>query len=458
MKCTNCNTVLMEEALFCHKCGGKVEKVCGSCGKKIVEEASFCAYCGAQVITVEKDEYDDFDWKETEDLVFAHELINHSHQLSETVDKDWFANDKSVYIELGNPRLQKDHGHIIYKEKIYFISHSNPTEIWRKRPGGGELERIAIRDQKDENIYIGVNRRGIFTYDKHDSFYVYNYTFEGELINRVKLNVEKEQYIKDLFIFDDRIYYISSSETDYPEEKLMSIDIDGNNPIVIYKSIKRTQIHKILASQGYAVFEISFHDYRYESKSGWYMYDLQTREVVNLNSRILPPDLLLTHPEKFDESSTSYIEDNDLVEIFGFDLVNNIMWTFVSYKEIKELSLDIRKAQGMVVQRKVGIGPKQTILNKKEIMIIPERFASYLFNGDYLYHVDSNNEMFGIEPNGSKSENWGSGIHGRCDYLQLTGNYIIGDLFAEYKDYCYPLRFHPPESSDMIPCEWDTKE
>lgn len=51
-QCTNCGTVLEDDALFCSECGtkqGPLQKKCPNCGADIKEGAKFCMSCGAPV-------------------------------------------------------------------------------------------------------------------------------------------------------------------------------------------------------------------------------------------------------------------------------------------------------------------------------------------------------------------------------------------------------------------------
>lgn len=58
--CKNCGNELKENALFCGKCGTKVEKpkkrFCFKCGNELKENASFCGRCGTKVKKDEKPE------------------------------------------------------------------------------------------------------------------------------------------------------------------------------------------------------------------------------------------------------------------------------------------------------------------------------------------------------------------------------------------------------------------
>ncbi len=49
--CMNCGQELPDDALFCYKCGNKIQKIqyCDSCGKELPDGALFCMYCGKQV-------------------------------------------------------------------------------------------------------------------------------------------------------------------------------------------------------------------------------------------------------------------------------------------------------------------------------------------------------------------------------------------------------------------------
>ena len=51
-QCTNCGTVLDDDALFCSECGTKqpqIEKKCHNCGATLKEGAKFCMICGTPV-------------------------------------------------------------------------------------------------------------------------------------------------------------------------------------------------------------------------------------------------------------------------------------------------------------------------------------------------------------------------------------------------------------------------
>lgn len=56
-ECSRCSTALPEDAVFCHKCGLKLEtaaaapipqgRFCAQCGRELRPEAGFCPRCGA---------------------------------------------------------------------------------------------------------------------------------------------------------------------------------------------------------------------------------------------------------------------------------------------------------------------------------------------------------------------------------------------------------------------------
>ena len=56
MKCKNCGNELSDNAMFCGKCGTKVEKVipklktkkCSQCGKELSKDELFCSSCGTK--------------------------------------------------------------------------------------------------------------------------------------------------------------------------------------------------------------------------------------------------------------------------------------------------------------------------------------------------------------------------------------------------------------------------
>ena len=63
-ECTNCKTMLEDDALFCHECGTKQEaaaeeqipkgKKCVHCGEELEEGMDFCPFCGKKQ-TIERD-------------------------------------------------------------------------------------------------------------------------------------------------------------------------------------------------------------------------------------------------------------------------------------------------------------------------------------------------------------------------------------------------------------------
>lgn len=56
IKCNKCGQELPDEAMFCFKCGSKVEKkqFCIKCGKELPDGARFCMYCGSEVENINK--------------------------------------------------------------------------------------------------------------------------------------------------------------------------------------------------------------------------------------------------------------------------------------------------------------------------------------------------------------------------------------------------------------------
>ncbi len=83
IKCNNCGHELPDEAIFCMKCGAKLEKklFCSSCNKELPKDATFCMYCGKKVQDQEKNE-----------MLFEKEDSNESFG---EIEADSDSNDKS---------------------------------------------------------------------------------------------------------------------------------------------------------------------------------------------------------------------------------------------------------------------------------------------------------------------------------------------------------------------------
>ena len=447
MICQKCNTVLTNGAQFCHKCGTRVEAVCKECGKKLMKDAFFCAYCGAST-DIKEDDVIDLKELYTIDKEIISDDLHHMDELSATMDQSWFANDKSVY----TPQ-SRDFSHICYKERIYFLS-TTAHEVWSMKEDTSDLKRVIIRDKKDDNQYIGVNRRGIFTYSGTKVYYYAASTEQVGLVNVIELQMKKNEYLQDLFIYDNKIYYITTDSNDNPKQMVKVIGIDGGNPYELYKGTTRTRIERIMAYSHYVLFYTEFWSNNDRTK-GWYRFDIESGDLVNLNSSLLPPDELLQHPKKFDSYSKSYIEDKDHVTIFSFDLLNGIMWTFASKSEAAKLPYDKNKINKMIFPRKIGIATQEAIIKNIEPWILPvenERDymkGTYLFTGKHLYSSSTYYRFQGVKRDGSLSEDWNKTGHGNCENIQLTGNSLIGDIYADYRDYSYPLVFEKPDASNV---------
>ena len=50
MKCPKCQFENPVEALFCMKCGAKLERKCSHCGTEFPEDALFCMKCGSRLV------------------------------------------------------------------------------------------------------------------------------------------------------------------------------------------------------------------------------------------------------------------------------------------------------------------------------------------------------------------------------------------------------------------------
>ena len=62
MKCTNCQHENPNEALFCMKCGTKLERKCPNCGADYSEEALFCMKCGTKLVQENAPTPTEADW------------------------------------------------------------------------------------------------------------------------------------------------------------------------------------------------------------------------------------------------------------------------------------------------------------------------------------------------------------------------------------------------------------
>ena len=54
MKCPDCRFENPLEALFCMKCGTKLERKCFHCGAEYPDEALFCMKCGNSLVAMDK--------------------------------------------------------------------------------------------------------------------------------------------------------------------------------------------------------------------------------------------------------------------------------------------------------------------------------------------------------------------------------------------------------------------
>lgn len=138
------------------------------------------------------------------------------------------------------------------------------------------------------------------------------------------------------------------------------------------------------------------------------------------------------------------------------------MWTFASESEANKMSLGKKERRRTLFPRRIGVAPQQPIIDIDDTWTLPQEFYgysysdNYIFNGEYLYYIESYYEIYGVDRNGTLSADWNKTGHGRCDSLQLTGNSLIGDVYADYVDFIYPNSFEKPDSEYITRCDWET--
>lgn len=446
MICKRCGKPLVEDAVFCQYCGEKVKRACKTCGKEISEDAIFCPYCGSKVCVAEVNQKDD-----TKNVVKQQLLGSSSNE-------DMYATD----LGLGRLRI---HSSISNYQKRLYLFKTDENEIWSMNEDGSDCRKIAQRHEKDENSYLGVNYQGIFTYG--DGIFenltditrpIYHYNLKGEYVDTIQLEKKKQEEISDICIYKKYIIYSSHKEVTklddcYAFDTLRLLDLETKQSKIVYQG-SHTEILGIFAYENYIIFYARFN----LSKNGWYRIDMDNLKVECMTSVKCPPNEVINHPKKFDIDSRSYIDDDTQTEIFSFDFVHGIMWTFLSESEAQNRNIEPRQRHRMIYPRKIGIGPAESIISSIQPRMLPKKYYhyenahqnSFLFDGKHLYWAPDYYTFYAVDQEGDLSENWTHSNHGRTETMHIAGNVLIGDMCADYYDSIYPIQFETPSAKESI--------
>jgi predicted ATPase/class 3 adenylate cyclase len=116
MKCPACERGNPSEALFCMKCGAKLERKCSHCGAEFPEEARFCMNCGKSLVaeatpTIEPQEGVTSEAERRQLTVMFCDLVG-STQLSEQLDPEDLREVVRAYQETCGKVISRFEGHI----------------------------------------------------------------------------------------------------------------------------------------------------------------------------------------------------------------------------------------------------------------------------------------------------------------------------------------------------------
>lgn len=97
MICSKCGTKLPDEALFCFKCGSKIEKkICKKCGKELPAESEFCMFCGVNLKHGGGDAVVGNEENDAAYMEYLEEEIEYIEDDEETSEEDFISEDTSV--------------------------------------------------------------------------------------------------------------------------------------------------------------------------------------------------------------------------------------------------------------------------------------------------------------------------------------------------------------------------
>ncbi len=322
IRCNNCGQELPDEAMFCFKCGTKVEKklVCTFCGKELPEGAGFCMYCGKAIgstgIANENEmasrcvenEYVTFCQYEEDPRKFAKnlEMIGYPNILFD----DWSFLDGKIY-QIENCFKSNTQS----KARIYCYDVESNEKL------------ILCELDREYREGIAVNNCGIFCKDS-DSDIVTLVDFSGKQINELKVEGTIE------YIYDEFIYTLIV-DTDHPngygydlsKTRIMEYSIiTGVSKCIVDSALIKSCYENTLKNQNNLRYS------EYES----YNCKADIKEVFVNSSRIY------IYVTSYNESEFGHIvidRKNSACSIFKLNhgrwcnLISNTVWHFKDYVE-----------------------------------------------------------------------------------------------------------------------------
>lgn len=290
MKCPNCKSELLDDALYCAQCGMKIER-CKQCNNILQADAHYCSYCGTPVNN-QKSDYQPINSEYTNRLggyyqksdeqisnEYTNRLGGYYKPLNETYKETVIKEETVNFNEINTDK--KVNKKVIILSVIALVVSTALAGSYLLKTGGVnpfspdnkvETSVLKISGDTDQYAYIGnINQGGHATLYK-DRLYVCN--DEGHLVSmsrlfddRKTLTDYKVEYVQ---IIDDIIYFVND------KMQICTMDINGGNQSVIVN--KEAYYVQVIGSKIYYQSD--------DEGERLHVFDLKTLEDKELNQRV----------------------------------------------------------------------------------------------------------------------------------------------------------------------------
>lgn len=361
-----------------------------------------------------------------------------------------YCNKKLYYLEQGYVFESNDDGtdaRILIKISDYFKTDFVNTIYFAK-------------------IFLEVNSTGIYLQHFERKFTVLQFTLEGKYVKKLEIRGN----IAQPYIYGSRLYYVHIKGVG--KEAACYIDIEREIPI---QMLEASKILELYGDMNKVVMKARYQKLKTNGEiieTGWYLYDLISKECVCLTSENGQPHRTIKNPDEYVVCGDKYTQGKPHLEIRLVDLARNMMWVAIPFKERAENGVKTQEYWEAYELKIEG----EPIENAPIWRITPSQLSpgTFEYNIKDATYFDGNNFLNGRALTSMRSYDIEGNVveyatrtnSGACNKFRVLNGYVYSDFeqggfeqysiengVMEYVRDCWFAREHVSMNKAMPPLD-----